>query len=163
MGGCNGSYQECKSSHHASRPRGTSIPRLCLPTGRCEWCGQAWCYVSDSDCPGALPTDFFANHTHVADELWYSYAQCDSVDYFTSDEEQASFDSPCSGGGETGDAGAGYCEAGQRGPLCEACTARGFYYDEDARRCVACPESSSAGLLALYAPTYPARRGPSRW
>ena len=119
-------------------------------TGR-EWCGQQWCYVTSPNCPGALPTSFFAGYANVSSALYYSYTQCGSVDYFSSDEERSSFASPCRGGGDAGNDGAGYCEPGQRGPLCEACTQDEHYYDAEQHRCTACPEQSRGGYLALFA------------
>ena len=103
------------------------------------WCLERWCYVTDKDCPGALPTVFF-DETVYDDRLYYSYEQCGSPDYFFNNET-STFDSPCMGGIDPGNdsgIGDGYCKPGHFGPRCEAC-ATGSHFDVRDHSCKACP------------------------
>ena len=57
--------------------------------------------------------------------------------------------SSCMGGAEVGEDGAGYCEPGHHGPLCELCDEPGYYFVADHARCVECPEVDNVVGFAM--------------
>jgi len=123
------------------------------------WCLSKWCYVTDKECPGALPT-VFLNESAYGGILYYSYEQCGSIDFFKNNASSL-FESPCIGGVDVGNSsglgdGYGYCKPDHFGPRCEACVT-GSYFDADENMCTECPKQSAVvgyvvvGLLGATA------------
>ena len=57
--------------------------------------------------------------------------------------------SPCKGGTDAGDDGAGYCEPGHHGPRCELCDDSGYHFVEELARCTECPKVRSVVSIAV--------------
>ena len=55
--------------------------------------------------------------------------------------------SACQGGYVTGTDGAGYCEPGHSGPVCEVCVDEGHYFDWRTASCTECPPAATYALV----------------
>jgi len=81
-------------------------------------------------------------------------SECVTVGNSTHPETGQPWSGPCRGGPASGLDGAGYCEPGHKGPLCEICEDGGAnnatrWFDLDVGRCVDCPDLSVPVVLGV--------------